>query len=418
MRQVAVIGAGAAGLRAAIEAARNGAAVTLLEHLEKPGKKLLLTGNGRCNLTNLDPNLPERYHSLETSGPDAVIRSIFKQESTADTLAFFRDLGLLTTDRDGYVYPYSQKSSSVLQTLLNEAERLKIKMKFGCHVDRLEYDTTSATFRIHMGGYALTADACILACGSLASPACGCDGSGYELARQAGHRVTRVLPALTGLICRAPWLDLCAGARTHARVTLITDQGRFSETGEVQWAANGISGIVVFQLSRFASAALDHNQQADVLAKVDLFPEMSLPELQSMITAMAQASPDQRSAAALMSCLLAPAMVKGILSCLKLKKLSAQQLREPAMAKRIVEALKGLSIQVTGVRSYDQAQVCMGGIPLDEVDPETLESRCCRGLYLIGEMLDIDGPCGGYNLQWAWSSGAVAGRAAALGFNS
>lgn len=407
--QVIVAGCGPAGMMAAIAAAREGAKVIVLEGMEKPGKKLLITGNGRCNLTNRDRKLPLRYHSV--AGNLDWPREALAQFSVQDTLHFFRELGLLTTERDGYVYPYTGQASSVLELLLAELKRLKVKLKFSEKIERLE--KTAEGWQVRIDSWTYFCDSLILCCGSRAAKQTGSDGSGYELARQAGHSVTAVVPSLTALNGRGRFFSACAGVRCRAKVSLYVEQRLAGEDiGELQWTENGISGIVVFQVSRYASLALKQARQ--VQAELDLLPELEKTELMGILQSQRERLPDGTAAEALAGLL----PKKLLLACLEQTKIKPADPVGKALKKdsceRLIKTIKRISFPVTGVRSFDQCQVCAGGVSLAEVNPQTMESRLMPGLYFAGELLDVDGPCGGYNLQWAWSSGYVAGKHAPI----
>lgn len=456
MKQIIVAGCGPAGMMAAIAAAREGAKVTILEGMEKPGKKLLVTGNGRCNLTNLDPELPEKYYSVQSLSHDCQ-SNIFQQFSVQDTLNFFHELGLLTTDRNGYVYPYTGQASSVLDLLLAELKRLKVKLKFTEKIVKIEKlkepaptngtagakedaENGEAVWNVHTNSWTYTCDSLILCCGSKAAKNTGSDGSGYELARQLGHTVSMVVPSLTALTGKGKYFSACAGVRCPATVTLYVEcasktsgkkemsgskeplwQQAAQDTGELQWTDNGISGIVVFQVSRFASLALENGQKVKV--ELDLLPELSKEEVIDFLKKGSQQFPNI-SLAEVFSGLLPKKLLAVCLELNKLKQGAPAGNLTDEQCVRLTETMKQFTFPITGVRSFDQCQVCAGGVPLNEVDMETLESKKVSELYFAGELLDVDGPCGGYNLQWAWSSGYTAGKHAArkespcCGFNN
>lgn len=416
MREIIVAGCGPAGMMAALAAAREGARVTLLEGMEKPGKKLLITGNGRCNLTNLDPGLPRSYYSFNPEAAGKIATSVFDQFSVSDTLAYFDGLGLLTTDKNGYVYPYTGQAASVLELLLAELKRCKVKMKFSEKITQIIW--RDGWWDISTATWTYRCDHLILCCGSRAAAATGSDGSGYELARQAGHSLTPVLPALTALTSKGNLFAACAGVRCHAKVTLCAMAAREAEgessgwetlaqdTGELQWTENGISGIVVFQVSRFASIALQQGAKVKVL--LDFLPEMPGVELRSLLCHLIERYSEATIAEALAG-LLPSKLLQVLMGQMRMRPGSRAGSLTEVQCSNLAHVMKNFVLPITGTRDFDQCQVCAGGVPLEEVDPETLNSRICPGLSLAGEILDIDGPCGGYNLQWAWSSGYVAG---------
>lgn len=407
MKKIIVIGAGASGMLAAITAARQGASVTLLEGMEKPGKKLLITGSGRCNLTNL------RQESICYRGADAeFVGNVLQQFTVSDTLSFFREIGLLTIARDGYVYPVTGQASSVLEVLLLEIKRLGVKLKCMEKVLSIE---KNMLFRVRTAGWTYEADAVILAAGSKAAPATGSDGSGYALAKKCGHSLVTPREALVPLTIREGWIKKLSGLRMQAAVTL---EGH-TEKGELQWTDTGISGIVVFQLSRFAVRALakrpdvTDGKTQSVPVQLDLLPSVSAEELFNHLANRKALQPDGCSAESLLAGVFAKKAIAPLLQAAKINpsekaaKLSDKDLH------RLVTTVKQLTLTVSGSRSFEQAQVCQGGVCCTEIHPQTLESRKMPGLYIVGELLDVDGICGGYNLQWAWASGFAAGRAAA-----
>ncbi len=406
-----IIGGGAAGLMAAITAAENGAEVTILEHMPRVGKKILSTGNGKCNMTNLHMTAD----CYRCGVPEVPMRVIGKFP-VEDTLRFFRRLGVWTTDRDGYVYPASGQAQTVLEALMGKAESLGVTTVCEASVTAVER-RKDGRFTVSTDGKRYQADFVILAAGSMAAPVTGSDGSGYALAKALGHKVKKPLPALVQLKCRGDFFKAIAGVRADAKVSLYTvgrhgERAAFlaSDTGEVQLTDYGISGIPVFQVSRFAAEALDHRKA--VLAVLDFMPEQTEEELFGILM-------DQKK-------YLADRTVSDFMNGLFNKKLAALFLKQAWMkpdlpvsvlAKKdlakLCEVIKDFEVEVTATNPYDKAQICMGGVDLREIDPETMESRIVPGLYFAGEILDVDGICGGYNLQWAWSSGHLAAVSAA-----
>ena len=404
-----IIGGGAAGLMAAITAAENGAGVTILEHMPRVGKKILSTGNGKCNLTNLDMR-PDCYRCGTADFPMTAIGRF----SAADTVSFFRRLGVVVTDRNGYVYPASGQAQTVLDALREKAESLGIRIVTECRPETVERDGTGFCVRTSCGAF--QGDFLILAAGSKAAPATGSDGSGYDLAASLGHKIVKPLPALVQLKCRGDFFRSIAGVRTEAEVSLYTagKHGELgdllaSDRGELQLTDYGISGIPVFQVSRYASEALDRKKR--VLAVLDFFPSLKDEELFLLLKEQRMYLSDRKA--------------EGFLNGIFHKKLAALFLkaagiRGEEMAGRLsdkkllaaAELIKRTVVEVTAANSFDKAQVCMGGVRVKDVDPCTMESRLVPGLYFAGEILDVDGICGGYNLQWAWSSGYAAGASA------
>lgn len=389
-RQVLIIGAGASGLTAAIMAARNGAAVTVLEQNEKPGKKICATGNGKCNFSNLA--MPE--DAYRGAHPEFV-KEVLSQFSVKDTIDFFKRLGICPLDKHGYLYPRSNQAQSVVDVLCMEASALGVKIKTNEQAVSVKVrKSDEKRFSILTKGWHYEADALILANGSKASAIAGSDGSGYALAESFGHKIIPVYPALTALKCKGNTFKTWAGVRTEGKITLLID-GRIckSERGELQLTDYGISGIPVFQISRFAIRAVKEGKKVQL--RVDFFPEASKEEVKKLLEFRKNACPYKRE----------KELLTGLFPEKLIKVLTAQ--------KDLILAIKEFPLEVTDGLSFAQAQVCSGGVDTTQVDPKTMESLLCKDLYLTGELLDIDGTCGGYNLQWAWSSGAVAGKYAA-----
>ena len=407
-KTVLVIGAGAAGLMAAAAAAEEGAAVTVLESMKKPGRKLLLTGNGRCNLTNLDTGLISAYHSDSGGDAQEVIASVIRQFGAEETLAFFEKAGLHSTDRGGYVYPRSGQAQSVLSVLLAEMTRLGVKLKLDAKVDSIFYDRKNRVWKARTGSWDYQGSRIILCAGAKAHPETGSDGSGFSLAQQAGHTIKPVRPALTGLLAakeELPFLKKADGARTAARVKLCVGAGGreilAEDTGEIQWTSYGLSGIVVFQLSRSFPA-----ERGEAVIEADLVPDLAEADVAEALGRTVRHFGGRISAQALLE-----GYTNGRAAAF-LAERAGYGRRTDVPAAELAHLLKCVRIRVCGTRSFDSAQVCAGGVPLTEVRPVTLESLKAPGLFLAGEILDADGPCGGYNLQWAWASGHAAGKGA------
>ena len=390
MKKVVIIGGGASGMMAAIQAARTGAAVTLLEHNEKPGKKILATGNGRCNLTNLVQE-PSRYRSSQPDFPWKIIT----QYPLEDTLAFFSELGIYTKDRNGWVYPYSDQAAGVAQVLELEARHQKVKIKTTEEVtDILRED---GQYLVKTATWQYPCDSVIISCGSSASNVEGSSTTGYELAEKMGHTVVKPLPSLCGIRGKDNYYAKWAGSRMDGRITLEIDGETVGEEqGEILFTEYGISGIGVFQLSRYAVRGTDEGKIATY--HLDLMPQLTKEELVKLLLDRQQAG-SYKNPQELLIGLLPRKMIDVLV----------KKTYEP---EKIVERLKDWQVPVKGAYALQQAQICSGGVDPRELT-EQLESRLHPGIYFTGEVIDVDGPCGGYNLQWAWSSGAVAGRAAA-----
>ena len=398
MREVIVIGGGAAGLAAAAAAAKRGAKVTVLEKNDRCGKKLLAAGNGRCNISNTDPHLFSAYQSHDPIRLAAFEESLLCGENREAPLRFFRELGLLTAERDGYLYPRSMQSQSVLQVLLCALSGLHVRIRTRTGADRIDRDPETGRLRVFCGSWHYETDAVILCAGSKASPQLGAGPEGYMLAEQTGHEVTELVPGLCPILCEDPLTYACAGDRVHAVLTLLSeDTGVLCrEEGQLQWTAGALSGIPAFNLSRLAG-----EQEEGLEVELDLVPEMSEDDLAAYLRRVRCLGAAGEAASPGLAGLFPPRTAAA---------LSERLPREVFDAARM---LKHLRLRICGVRSFDSAQICCGGIALSQFDPRTMESLVFPGLYAAGEVLDADGPCGGYNLHWAFASGLRAGECSA-----
>lgn len=405
-RHVLIVGAGASGMTAAIHAAREGAKVTLLEQKERPGKKLLSTGNGRCNLTNRDQR--DEYYRCSQAGFPASALGRFSAE---DTLEFFGRLGIVPKDRNGYIYPNSDQASSVLDALAQELEHLGVRTVCRCPVTKAAKE--GETFILSSGQGRFRGDALILAAGSRAAPATGSDGSGYRLAQGFGHQLVTPLPALVQLRCREKHYKRLAGVRSEARVRLFADGKLLAEDrGELQLTDYGISGIPVFQVSRYASMALHRKQ--DVTARINFLPNMDQRQAEKLMDQRRRDLGD-RTCIQWMNGLLNSKLSAVLLFLAGIQEKQPVKSVSQSQWNRLRELMTDYETGIAAANPFENAQVCCGGVDTRQVKEETLESRLVEGLYFCGELLDVDGICGGYNLQWAWSSGAAAGRSAAAG---
>lgn len=405
MKRVLVIGGGASGLMAAIAAARNGAKVTVLEKNKQVGKKIRITGNGRCNLTNTDQGL-QHYHS---SAP-FFAAEVLEQVSMQDIVQILTEIGIFTKNRNGYLYPYSDQASAVAEVLRMEAEHLGVKLAMNTEAKGIRQ--TKEGFLIETEGWSYPADAVILAAGSKAAPDTGSDGSGYRLAKQLGLQMQKPLPALVKLSCRESFFEKLAGVRMDAQVEIFSEgESLASNVGEVQFTRTGLSGIPVFQISRYAVQALNAGKKVTAaLNLMPLFDEASFfAFLKNRIEKNSHKTGEQ-----LLTGLLPEKMAVCVLERSGLKKgtKTAGDWTEREI-RRLTGRILRFDAEITGSGDFKEAQVCSGGVDVREIDPDTMEARKVSGLYLAGELLDVDGDCGGYNLQWAFSSGYLAGQNAA-----
>ena len=404
MRHVAVIGGGAAGMMAAITAAREGVKVTILEHKDRIGKKILSTGNGRCNFTNTYQT-PACYRSDNRD----FAWNIIQKFNVEKTISFFKELGIYPKDRNGYLYPYSDQAAAILEGLQIEIAKLNICVMTEINV--LDIQPVKRGIRVTTDKKTITVDSVIFACGSKAAPVTGSDGSGYQLAKLLGHRIVPVLPALVQLRCAEKFYKSISGVRVQGTVEIYADDiSLASDTGEIQLTNYGISGIPVFQVSRYAAKAI--YQKQSVTAVLNFMPDMNKDEflsfLQERITLCPHKTLDEFFTGIFPKKLCELWIrLSRLPKEMRVSDLSGEQLE------KLVLLIQHLRTHITETNAFEQAQICCGGVDTTEINPDTLESNYVPGIYFAGELLDVDGICGGYNLQWAWSSGFVAGKEAA-----
>lgn len=418
--RVAVIGGGASGCMAAITAAQAGADVHIFEKNEKPGKKLYATGNGRCNLTNLHMD-DSCYHTRTADkNGSSLIHSAIERYSPADQIRFFADLGVPVYDRDGYVYPRTNQAQTVVRALEKRIAALGIRVHTGCPVRKIRRSqqgtkADDADFYVDCNDREARAfDTVILCTGGMAGPQYGTTGDGYRLAASFSHKISTPLPALTALECKGQFLKRAAGVRCRAAVTLYTGndkkqirEGR--EEGEVQMTDYGISGIPVMQISGMAARLLESKQR--VFVQIDFLPEFSDSAFSDEIERRMREDRSQ-----MLGDLFLGLVHKKILDLLLAEKGLQAEMKarriDDAGIRQILQSMREYTLEVIQVKSFKQAQVTSGGILLEDTDAD-FQSRLQPGLFFAGEVLDVDGRCGGYNLQWAFATGYIAGLAAA-----
>lgn len=428
MKKIAVIGGGAAGMMAAVTAAEYGASVTIYEKNDRVGKKLLATGNGKCNFSNRDFDV--KYYF----GDRKKLAEYFKQFSVEDTVRFFENAGMLVKEKKGYLYPLSEQASTVLDILRMKVSGKNIGVELGAEVRKLELNRASAenqemkasnevkpvrkrdgnkisVYYVRDGVKSVQEyDSVILACGGCAAPGTGSDGSGFRLAEKIGHHIVPVVPALVQLRCCEKFLKAVAGVRCDACLRLYDKRELVQEErGELQFTEYGISGIPVFQFSRQAAYILKLGRKAEVC--IDLLPEIGMQELDDISSRRICGAGEKT----LEEFLLGMANKKINLLIIRLAGYSpadtADQIGKKNL-KKLIDSYKNLYVHISQTNPFENAQVTAGGVDLDEVN-DRLESVKLPGIYFAGEILDVDGRCGGYNLQWAWTSGYIAGKNAA-----
>lgn len=404
---LAIIGGGASGLAAAVFCAREGVRdVVLLEKQPRVGKKLLATGSGTCNLTNRTAS-PDNYHG---DGAAAFVTPALTAFPPEAALSFFRSLGVLCSPREeGREYPLCQQASAVLDCLRLELSRLGV-------IERCDAAVTA--IRPHGDGFALslangetvTARQVILASGGAASPSLGGSSDGYALATALGHRKTPLFPAIVQVRTDTTFVRAMKGLRTDATVTFcLNGQPLCSHTDELLFTEYGISGPAVMQVSRVVGD-WERRKNGTMTAEIDLLPTVSEVELLSLL---AERRALGRTAADFLTGLLNKRIGQTVCRAAGLSLEQPTETLSPNALRGLAAAIKRFTLPVIGTQGFGGAQVTAGGIMTDEVDPRTMMSRRVPHLYLIGEVLDVDGDCGGFNLQWAWASAYMAAKAVA-----
>ncbi|MCD7751304.1 MAG: aminoacetone oxidase family FAD-binding enzyme [Lachnospiraceae bacterium] len=426
--KIGIVGGGAAGLAAAVTACQAGADVVVLEQNDRVGKKILSTGNGKCNFSNT--RMGAKYYHSETA--DLLSQFVF-EESVPQVLDFFTELGMLYREKNGGYYPYSEQAQTVLDVLRFKLDSFgdRVRVRTGCKVTaviplkngkvRLEFEAAAeaTAFTAKKGDLRvekikpehLSFDRVILACGGKAAPKTGSDGSGYRFLKDLGLNCVSVVPALVQLVCKEKDLKMVSGVRTQAVVRLFVD-GKLTDTqkGELQLTDYGISGIVVFQLSRYAAYGV--SRKKEVTAEMDVMPEYSKEEWTDTLLTRKKRYAGQT----------AEQFCSGLLHkklCAYFMKhcgINPQQLLEQvteAQIREFAHLCKCWCVTVVRTNGFDAAQVCAGGLSLKEINPDFSLKKYPQ-IYAVGELLDVDGVCGGYNLHWAWLSGMMAAKSASV----
>jgi predicted Rossmann fold flavoprotein len=406
-RRVIVIGGGSSGLMAAITAAGNGAEVVLLERNERVGKKLLATGNGRCNLTNIHCRT-EDFHGADRPWI-AIVLEHFPLEKT---LHFFESLGIACrSEEGGKVFPWSFQASAVLDVLRFEAQRLGIEIRPKTEAQAIIPQKNGFIVEVS-DGRQFAGERVIMACGGRAGSQFGSDGRAYRLAMALGHKLIEPFPAIVPLCLRGDFFKRLQGVKVLGRAAIGYGEDILrQEDGEILFTAYGLSGPPVLQLSRAAGQILQSHKQPWL--RLDLFPEKQPEELETFLAERLRDQAHKSFELALVGWLhkrLIPVLMQqaGIADRMQL----CAQVNSDEQ-KKLVILLKNWTMEIIGTQPWPMAQVTAGGIAVNDVNPASLESRIVPGLYFCGEILDVDGDCGGFNLQWAWSSGYVAGSSAA-----
>ncbi len=401
-----VIGSGAAGMMAAITAAREGKSVLLLEKLQKIGTKLKATGGGRCNLTNTLDN--ETF--MQRFGRDGRFMSPALEALDHKALIqFFSEIGVESHAPDGYrVFPVTHSSSTIINAMAQEMQNVGVTVKCSQKVETLEHDGVKV-LGVHTQTDTFYADAVVIATGGMGYPVLGAEGDGYPMAESVGHKVTDLYPAMMPLNVKEEWVENCR-ADTIAKVSMHVDMKKYkklSAKGDLIFTKGGIRGPVVLDFSREITPLLSKYDEVPVLA--NFTKGMNEEQIRQHFKKMLEKNPHQTTLDLL--CTLLPESVSLELCrlaeanpTLHLNKLSGQ------VRDTLIRLLVWTPLTINGHDGFKMAMITRGGIHLKEIDPYTMQSKKLEGLYFCGEVMNIDGPCGGYNLQWSFASGYLAGR--------
>lgn len=411
-----IVGAGASGMAAALVCGKQGQKVLLLERQGQMGRKILVTGNGKCNLTNFTQG--DEYYQSECPEKVKRILSVFGQK---EAMELFQSLGIYTKNKNGYVYPYSEQAASVREAfeeeIISDPNITFVPFSEVCDIEkksevfsvkvRESRENSEVDIKTNCEGI-YRCRSILVTTGGLAGPKFGCDGSGYPFAKKFGHKIIKPLPALTALKSSAPFLKKVSGVRNQAAIILEIDGTQVRrETGELQWTDYGISGVAIFQLSRFAITALEEKKKVSLY--FDFMPELSLEEKHRLFLMLASSNKDKTVlsfAKGLFPAKLCPVILREARID---EKVTVGSLKEQEWD-AFITAVSHFSLRINGYAGYEKAQVTRGGVSLEQLT-DSMESVFKQGLFFAGEITDVDGSCGGYNLQWAFSSGTVAGRA-------
>ena len=403
MDKIYIVGGGASGMLAAIQARTKDNEVILLEKNDRVGKKILATGNGKCNLGNEKLSV-DCYYSKDRS----FVEQILKRYDTESTISFFDSLGLKIRSKNGYLYPYAEQASAVLDVLRMELERQKVQVKTGVQITDCTPLKKKRRYLLEtLDGRSYEADGVILACGGPASLKEG-GKEGYVMLQKLGLKTYPLVPGLVQLRTDEKEQKAMSGVRCQASLRLFVDgtlEGQ--EQGELQLTDYGISGIPVFQLSRMAAYSLKEHKH--VTMQIDFAPEYAYNEIMTYLLKQQKLRKEQNVDE------LLTGFLNKKLNLVLLKKCKIAGSRESgSLQKKEIKQLAGLyknyEVHITDTNPFLNAQVCAGGLSIEEVD-EQMQVKKYPGLFVTGELLDVDGICGGYNLHWAFATGTIAGKA-------
>ena len=408
---VIVIGAGAAGMMAAIIAAENGASVTILEKMPRVGKKLLITGKGRCNITNI-ADIKELIKNMHGNG--SFLYSSFHNFSNNDLIDFFENLGVKTkVERGGRVFPESDKAIDVVDALLRKMDSLEIRILKDVAVKNIIKEDNKVTAVVDKKGLVYQADKIIVATGGASYPATGSSGDGYVIAEKLGHTITPIKPSLVPLETEEDWVKIAQGlSLKNVKASIIVDDKKVAEDfGEMLFTHYGVSGPIILSLSKIVAENLTENKIVEL--SINLKPALSFEKLHNRVQRDFEKFSKKQIKNALNE--LLPSKLIDIiidLSYINPDKMINQITKEERL--RLVEQIMDLRLTITKTRPVAEAIVTADGVSIKEINPKTMESKIIEGLYFAGEIVDVDGYTGGYNLQAAFSMGYIAGKAVAM----
>lgn len=400
MKRVIVIGGGPSGIVSAIFAKRNNNEVIVLEKNSTPLKKLLMTGNGKCNYLNeyYDENC---YHTMNKD----YISKIITSNNIQDVLSFFDKMGIIPKIKNGYYYPFSNQASTIQKALIWEAEQCGVIIEKNQCVKKIEKKDN--TFMISTEEKIWTADYIVLACGSKAYPKTGSDGAGYDFLERFHHTIIKPLPALVQLIGKGKYYKEWDGVRCDAVLDLYEDELLIaSEKGELQLTDYGISGICTFNLSHFVTRGLDLHKKE--IIKINFVPFIK-EDISNWIDNYSRKN-SNKTIKGLLEGFLNYKLVSVILSVCHIKENSYFKELSQEEKDVLINHLKSFPVEIVSTKDFSSCQICNGGVKLNEINPNTMESFIVPNLYVVGELLDLNGNCGGYNLTLCWISGMLAGK--------
>ena len=407
-KQIIVVGGGAAGMIAAISARRLGANVTILEKNPRVGKKILATGNGRCNYTNINANV-----SYYNGNNPKFTCSALSDFTIENTISFFDELGIEHKVEDlGKVFPMSDQASSILDVLLYELNNIGVNIV--CDANVKDIFKSGNEFIIELeNDDVFKSDRIILATGGKAMPSSGSDGYGYDLAINLGHNMTDIFPALVQLMLEGSYFKRIDGVKLIGTAEIIyKNKSIIKDRGDILFTNYGVSGPPILQISRKAGELVNKKEEAYV--KINMLDTLTAEEVAKLLDKRISYANEKSIEFSLVG-LINKRLIPVILAEAGIIDIKRQAVSLSARERlAIVDVLTGWRFKIKGTKSWPSAQVTAGGIRTNEIDPKTMESKIVNGLFFAGEIMDIDGRCGGFNLQWAWSSGFIAGKNAAI----